>query len=162
MSLYWGGRTEDDLYLRDVAHAWARSHDNFRFIPVLSRSGAQADTPRRARVHEAVLDDFASLAARVIFAMGRHGLFHESTADAHSTNETPHVAVTLMAVIAFIVPAILFVAHNVPPDIFNRVGTLAAFGFLVPYFLITIAAPVFLSRLGQLRRRDVGYCVAAA
>ncbi|SIO54202.1 amino acid/polyamine/organocation transporter, APC superfamily [Paraburkholderia phenazinium] len=99
--------------------------------------------------------------ARVIFAMGRHGLFHEATADAHSTNETPHVAVSLMAIIAFLVPAILFAAHNAPLDIFNWVGTLAAFGFLVPYFLITIAAPVYLSRLGQLRRRDVGYCVAA-
>ena len=99
--------------------------------------------------------------ARVIFAMGRHGLLHSATAGAHSTNETPHIAVTLMAVIALVVPSVLFAAQNAPLDIFNWVGTLAAFGFLVPYFLITIAAPVYLSRLGQLRRRDVGYCVAA-
>jgi amino acid transporter len=99
--------------------------------------------------------------ARVIFAMGRHGLLPAATAGAHSTNETPHVAVTVMALIAFIVPSILTLAHNAPLDIFNWVGTLAAFGFLVPYFLITIAAPVYLSRLGQLRRRDVGYCIAA-
>jgi CDP-4-dehydro-6-deoxyglucose reductase, E3 len=70
MSLYWGGRTEDDLYLREVVHAWTRTHDNFRFIPVLSRSGTDADTPRRARVHEAVLSDFASLADMDVYACG--------------------------------------------------------------------------------------------
>ena len=99
--------------------------------------------------------------ARVIYAMGRHGLFHAATADSHSTNATPHVAVSVMAAIAFAVPTILALAHNAPLDIFNWVGTLAAFGFLVPYFLITIAAPVYLSRIGQLRGRDIGYCIAA-
>lgn len=99
--------------------------------------------------------------ARVIFAMGRHGLFHASTAGSHSTNATPHVAISVMAAIAFIVPTALTLAHNAPLDIFNWVGTLAAFGFLVPYFLITIAAPVYLARIKQLRRRDIGYCVAA-
>lgn len=99
--------------------------------------------------------------ARVIFAMGRHGLFHAATAGSHSTNATPHVAVSVMAAIAFAVPTILALAHNAPLDIFNWVGTLAAFGFLVPYFLITIAAPVYLSHIGQLRGRDIGYCIAA-
>ena len=34
--------------------------------------------------------------SRVIYAMGRHGIFHEATADSHETNETPHIAVTTM------------------------------------------------------------------
>ena len=99
--------------------------------------------------------------ARVIFAMGRHGLLPSATAGAHAVNETPHIAVTVMAVIAFIVPSALFLAHTAALDTFSYVGTLAAFGFLVPYFLITIAAPVYLSRLGQLRKRDMTYCVIA-
>jgi amino acid transporter len=96
--------------------------------------------------------------ARVIFAMGRHGLLPLITADAHAVNETPHVAVTIMAVLAFVVPSALSLVHTAELDTFSYVGTLAAFGFLVPYFLITIAAPVYLSRLGQLRKRDVACC----
>jgi hypothetical protein len=63
-----------------------------------------------------------------------------------------------MAVLAFVVPFALSLVHTAELDIFSYVGTLAAFGFLVPYFLITIAAPVYLSRLGQLRKRDIACC----
>jgi hypothetical protein len=40
----------------------------------------------------------------VIYAMGRHGIFHSATATAHAKNETPHIAITLMALVAFAVP----------------------------------------------------------
>jgi amino acid transporter len=88
---------------------------------------------------------------RVIYAMGRHGLLHSATADAHKTNETPHVAVTVMSVVAFGVPGAMVLNHIAPLDAFNYVGTLAAFGFLVPYFLITVSAPAYLASLGQLK-----------
>ena len=96
---------------------------------------------------------------RVIFAMGRHGLLHASTADAHAENATPHVAVTVMAAIAFGVPTALVLFRCAPLDIFNWVGTLAAFGFLVPYFMISLAAPAYLKQLGQLKAQDVGLCL---
>jgi amino acid transporter len=99
--------------------------------------------------------------ARVIFAMGRHGIFHASTADAHSRNATPHIAVTLMSAIALGVPATLVILRNAPLDIFNWVGTLAAFGFLVPYFMISLAAPAYLKQLGQLRTKDIVLCAAS-
>ena len=38
--------------------------------------------------------------ARVIYAMGRHGIFHQATADSHAQNETPHIAVTTMSLIS--------------------------------------------------------------
>jgi amino acid transporter len=98
---------------------------------------------------------------RVIYAMGRHGLLHGSTANAHATNETPHIAVTVMGVIAFLVPTTLVLMKVAPLDVFNYVGTLAAFGFLVPYFLITLAAPTYLRRLQQLRPQDIAICAAS-
>jgi len=98
---------------------------------------------------------------RVIYAMGRHGLFHASTAQSHSTNETPHVAVTIMALIAFAVPSAAIIGGVAPLDAFNYVGTCAAFGFIVAYTLVTIAAPVYLMRLGELKTKDVIGCVAA-
>jgi len=99
--------------------------------------------------------------ARIIYAMGRHGLFHAATADSHATNETPHVAVTLMGVLAFSIPTAMILAHIEPLDAFNYVGTLAAFGFLVPYCLVTLAAPAYLKRLGELRAKDIGVCIGS-
>jgi amino acid transporter len=99
--------------------------------------------------------------ARVIYAMGRHGIFHSATASAHEKNETPHIAVTIMAAIALSVPVVATINHVATLDLFNYVGTCAAFGFLVPYVLITVAAPVYLKSLGQLRSIDVAGCVAS-
>jgi len=99
--------------------------------------------------------------ARVIYAMGRHGLFHTSTARAHPANETPHVAVTLMAVGALAVPTVATLNHVATLDLFGDVGTCAAFGFVVAYFLITVAAPVYLKQIGELRTRDMLGCGAS-
>jgi amino acid transporter len=98
---------------------------------------------------------------RVIYAMGRHGLFHASTADTHATNETPHVAVTIMALIAFAVPSAAHIGGVAPLDCFNYVGTCAAFGFIVAYTLVTVAAPVYLKRRGELKGKDIAGCIAA-
>jgi amino acid transporter len=98
---------------------------------------------------------------RVIYAMGRHGIFPAATAESHETNETPHVAITLMALVAFAVPSAAIIGGVAPLDCFNYVGTCAAFGFMVAYSLVTIAAPVYLRRLGELRGKDVAGCVAA-
>jgi amino acid transporter len=99
--------------------------------------------------------------ARVIYAMGRHGLFHAATAEAHPSNETPHVGVTLMAVISFVIPTIATLDKVATLDLFGDVGTCAAFGFMVAYFLITIAAPVYLKSLGELHARDLIGCGAS-
>ena len=47
------------------------------------------------------------------------------------------------------------------PGPVQLVGTCAAFGFLVPYVLITVAAPVYLKSLGQLRVPDMIGCIAS-
>ena len=36
-------------------------------------------------------------------------------------------------------------------DVFNDAGTLAAFGFIVAYILVTIAAPLYVQSLGQIK-----------
>ncbi len=88
---------------------------------------------------------------RVIYVMGKQGLFHKATADAHHKNETPHVAVLIMSAISFSAPSYFSLSGMKPLDIFNDAGTMAAFGFLVPYILITIAAPIYVRSLGQIK-----------
>jgi CDP-4-dehydro-6-deoxyglucose reductase len=71
MVLYWGNRTPADLYMANLAGSWQQAHDNFTFIPVLSDvSPADGWTGRTGLVHQAVLEDFDSLAGYQVYACG--------------------------------------------------------------------------------------------
>lgn len=97
--------------------------------------------------------------ARILFSMGRHGIFHDSIGRAHGRNETPHVAVTLSALVAFLAPATLSLFGRTPLEAYAYFGTIATYGFLVAYILISIAAPIYLRREHQLRWTDVLFAV---
>jgi amino acid transporter len=99
--------------------------------------------------------------ARVMFAMGQSGVFHGATAKVHSRNETPHVALVVMSVMMMAVPTVLRLKGSDVLDVFNWAGTFGAFGFLAAYFLISIAAPVYLKREGALRPKHIVYSVLA-
>jgi amino acid transporter len=100
--------------------------------------------------------------ARVVFQMGRHGFFHEATGVAHSTNETPHVAITIYALLEFAIPCIILSFKGLAvTDVFNDAGTFGAFGFLGAYIFVSVAAPMHLRKIGELRPRDIAYSVAA-
>jgi amino acid transporter len=92
--------------------------------------------------------------SRIIYPMARHGIFSGHLGRAHATNRTPHVAVTVYIALIFALPAFLMIFTN-PLTAFGDAGTLAAFGFLVAYYLITVAAPMYLKKLGELRPRNV-------
>ncbi len=98
--------------------------------------------------------------ARILYPMGEHLVFSRQLGRAHPKNGTPHVAITTYIVIMFLIPTVLEFFTN-PVTTFGDAGTLAAFGFLLAYFLITIAAPVYLRRRGELRTRDVAIAVIA-
>ncbi|HEY6471877.1 MAG TPA: APC family permease [Acidimicrobiales bacterium] len=92
--------------------------------------------------------------SRIMFPMARHGIFSGHLGRAHATNRTPHVAVTVYIGMILALPAFLMIFTN-PLTAFGDAGTLAAFGFLVAYYLITVAAPVYLKKIGELRPRYV-------
>jgi amino acid transporter len=98
--------------------------------------------------------------SRIIYPMARHGIFSGHLGRAHTSNRTPHVAVTVYIGIVFSIPAILSIFTN-PLTAFGDAGTLAAFGFLLAYFLITIAAPAYLKKQGELRSKHIAMAVAA-
>ena len=100
--------------------------------------------------------------ARVMFAMGRHEFFHKATSAAHTKHATPHVALAVMTIIMFAVVTISKFAFGwAVLDEFNNAGTMGAFGFLGAYFLISIAAPFFLKKRGELKAKDTAMCAAA-
>jgi CDP-4-dehydro-6-deoxyglucose reductase, E3 len=59
MYLYWGVRQAEDLYLRELPERWAREHEGFTFVPVIS-----------GLVHERILADFPDLAGFQVYACG--------------------------------------------------------------------------------------------
>jgi len=99
--------------------------------------------------------------ARILFLMGRHGLFHTAVGDAHADNKTPHVAVSIAAVFTFVPAAILIVFHVKPFDIYGWIGTVATYGFIITYMLISVAAPVYLYRRGQLTIKSIVIALGA-
>jgi len=73
VTLYWGAKTLEDLYMPALPEAWAAEHPYIKFIPVLSEAAAQDNWQgRTGYVHQAVLDDFATtgLAGYEVYCCG--------------------------------------------------------------------------------------------
>jgi amino acid transporter len=100
--------------------------------------------------------------ARVVYQMGRHGFFHEASGKVHENNETPHIAITVYAFLQFAIPTFIMSFKGLAvTDAFNDAGTFGAFGFLGAYVFVSIAAPMYLKKIGELRPLDVVYSVLA-
>lgn len=69
--LYWGVRARRDLYMHDLASAWAAEHPRVRYTPVLSEPLAEdAWAGRTGFVHLAVIEDFADLSPFTLYMSG--------------------------------------------------------------------------------------------
>jgi len=93
--------------------------------------------------------------ARVMYKMGSHKVFHEAVGQTHSKNATPHVAATVVAIMMGVVITGMFIWHNNDTDLFGYVGTFGAFGFLGAYYLVSIAAPMYLKKIGELQPKHI-------
>ncbi len=71
MTVYWGVRHRDDLYMADLAEQWQRDHANFHFVPVIS-DGQPDDgwTGRRGLVHDAMLADHPDMTGFEVYVCG--------------------------------------------------------------------------------------------
>lgn len=98
--------------------------------------------------------------ARIIYPMASHSVFPKVLSRPHRVNKTPYLAITVYILVMVLVPALLSLLTDTL-TIFNDAGTLAAFGFLLAYFLISIAAPVYLARRKELRPLSIVIAVLA-
>jgi len=90
-------------------------------------------------------------AGRILFLMSRHGVFSGALGGVHADNKTPHLAVAATAVLAFIPAGVLALLGNGMFDIYGWIGTTATLGFILTYIGVSIAAPVYLARRGELK-----------
>jgi len=71
MSIYWGVRQREDLYLAEIAEDWQRRHGNVRFVPVISEGRADDGwSGRRGMVHEAMLADHPDMTGFEVYLCG--------------------------------------------------------------------------------------------
>jgi len=93
--------------------------------------------------------------ARVIYSMGRDGLFPTPLASSHERFQTPHVALAIFSAIALLIGAGMIGAGLSPIDAFNDTATLGSFGFVAIYAFVAIGAPIYLRQRGELRPRHI-------
>ncbi|HTW93250.1 MAG TPA: APC family permease [Tepidisphaeraceae bacterium] len=99
--------------------------------------------------------------SRIIFSMGRYGIFPVSIGSSHKHNLTPHMAITSFAIVQFLIPTIFMLAVyagatnalaiGVPLDEFNDAGLFGAMGFCGAYVLISLATPFYLKKIGEAK-----------
>lgn len=90
-------------------------------------------------------------ASRVLYTLSQHGLFHGAAGTTHATNSTPHVAATLVGALALVLAVAITASGWALLDGYGILGSIATYGFLVSYFLVSIGATFFLHRKGLLR-----------
>jgi amino acid transporter len=88
-------------------------------------------------------------ASRLLFSMGRYQFVHRSMGMVHTKHQTPHYAVAFAAILSLVVNLALLGTGAL--NTFGYTSTFATFGFIVAYFLISVSAPIYLKKQGQLK-----------
>jgi len=100
-------------------------------------------------------------AGRIAYAMALTKLLPPVFAGIEPRNDTPNVSVTVVTAVTLLVALASLAGGVAPVDIFNNCGTLSSFGFILIYALISIAAFVYVRRLGEHRWIDLTVSVLA-
>ncbi|HEX6512716.1 MAG TPA: APC family permease [Chloroflexota bacterium] len=87
--------------------------------------------------------------ARMLLTMSHDEIGHAILKRTHKTRQTPHVAIWVVGVPMFVLPAVFVLGGRSAVDVTGWAGTLATFGFMLGYGLVSAAAPVSLRRSGE-------------
>jgi amino acid transporter len=85
-------------------------------------------------------------AARGVYSLGREDILPGNFGRSHSKFKTPHVAIYALAPVVGAVPFVMAAYGTSPLHILAYVDTVATFGYLVAYLLVSVAVPFFLAR----------------
>jgi amino acid transporter len=102
-------------------------------------------------------------AARVLLLMAHNGLAHQSFRKTHARNETPGFAIFVTGIAAVLPVAILAVRGASGLDVYGWMGSLATYGFIVTYALVSVALPIYLREHKAYQRgAQIIPCMACA
>jgi amino acid transporter len=100
-------------------------------------------------------------AARGGYSLGREDVLPSSFGRSHSKFKTPHVAIYALAPVVGAVPFVMAAYGTSPLHTLAYVDTIATFGYLVAYLLVSVAVPFFLARRKALTPLPVVVTVLA-
>jgi CDP-4-dehydro-6-deoxyglucose reductase len=82
MTLYWGGRRPQDIYMDALCRDWAAQMPNFKYVPVLSNLLPEDHwAGRTGYVHQAVMADLPDLSGYQVYACGAPVMVESAKAD---------------------------------------------------------------------------------
>jgi amino acid transporter len=90
-------------------------------------------------------------AARVLLLMSHNGLVHGSLRSTDAKHETPTRAIVVTGVAAVLPVAALAMRGASGLDVYGWLGSLATYGFIVTYALVSVGLPRYLRAHGALR-----------
>lgn len=70
ISLYWGVRKEEDMYLKGLAESWAQEHENFSFMPLFADIEDIQASDHHNQLSDAVLAEDKKLLDSMVFVSG--------------------------------------------------------------------------------------------
>ncbi len=100
-------------------------------------------------------------ASRVLLRMSSNGLVPVRLGGVHTRNKTPHVAVIATAVVTLFLSVPLSAGKVSGETIYDWMGSLATYGFIVVYSLVAVALPIYLKRRQKLTNTAVLVSVLA-
>lgn len=87
---------------------------------------------------------------RVLFSMGRESVLPTALGQVHPVTGTPVRALLTVLPLVALVPVVALLAGAAPRSVLSAAVTVAAFGSLLAYALVSAAAPALLRRIGEL------------
>jgi len=82
VTLYWGGRRPQDLYMQALCEQWARELPWFSYVPVVSDAQDEDNwTGRTGWVHAAVMQDIPDLSGHQVYACGAPAMVDSARSD---------------------------------------------------------------------------------
>ncbi len=90
---------------------------------------------------------------RMLFSLGRYQFVHSSMGLVHKSHRTPYIALAVGTGLNFIFTALF--AGLAETTTYGWWATLASYGFIVVYFLCSVAAPIYLSKTKELKITDL-------
>jgi amino acid transporter len=89
-------------------------------------------------------------AARVLMMMAHNGMAHRWMSRAHERNSTPHTAVLVTGLATLLPPVVLALSKTSGVTIYDWMGSLATYGFIMVYALVAVALPLHLKAQRKL------------
>src|SRR3954469_1986590 len=89
--------------------------------------------------------------SRILFNMSREGLVPRALGEVDGTHRVPRVALLVVGVLTTATVVVSQIAGLTPVDILGYYGSIATYGFIVAYLVVSLPASRYLRRLGEFK-----------